>query len=234
MSAKSIARSAARLAATGAGLAAGGYLAYAGLTWYRYGKTARPAPPDTDELLDRFMPAYEVSDRHHVRVAAPAAVTLVAASKVDLFHLPIVRAILKGRELILGGDPSDDERPRGLVAEATSIGWGLLAEVPGREVVFGAVTRPWEANVTFRPLPPDRFAAFDEPDYAKIAWTLRADPIDESESIFRTETRVTTTDAAARAKFRRYWAFLSPGIITIRWASLAAVRKNAERHAQAH
>jgi hypothetical protein len=105
----------------------------------------------------------------------------------------------------------------------------VLAEVPGREIVMGAVTQPWHANVVFRPLPPDEFAAFNEPGYVKIVWTLRADPRGAHASIFRTETRAVATDAYARAKFRQYWSFLSPGIILIRWASLHPLKSKAER-----
>jgi hypothetical protein len=61
---------------------------------------------------------------------------------------------------------------------------------------------------------------------------LRADPIGERQSLFRTETRVTTTDAAARAKFRRYWACFSPGIVLIRWLSLWPLKREAERRAR--
>jgi hypothetical protein len=116
---------------------------------------------------------------------------------------------------------------------AKGLGWGVLDEIPGREIVFGAVTRPWEANVVFRALLPDAFAAFNEPDYVKIAWTLRADPIDARESIARTETRVTTTDPGAREKFRRYWAVFSPGIVLIRRVMLKRVKAEAERRAVA-
>ena len=97
---------------------------------------------------------------------------------------------------------------------------------------MGAITQPWHANVVFRPLPPDEFAAFAEPDYVKIVWTLRADIAGPGESIFRTETRVATTDAAARAKFRWYWARFSPGIVLIRWLSLRPTRREAERRAR--
>jgi hypothetical protein len=88
------------------------------------------------------------------------------------------------------------------------------------------------ANVVFRPLPPNEFVAFDEPDYVKIVWTLHADPIGADASIFRTETRAVATNAAARARFRRYWSFLSPGIILIRWASLRPLKAAAERRAR--
>ena len=97
------------------------------------------------------------------------------------------------------------------------------------EIVMGAVTRPWEANVRFRSLPPDEFAAFNAPGYAKIVWTLAADPAGSGASIFHTETRVLTTDAFARARFRRYWAVMSPGIVLIRRQSLRVVKSDAER-----
>jgi hypothetical protein len=83
------------------------------------------------------------------------------------------------------------------------------------------------------PLPPHEFASFHEPGYAKIVWTLRADPISATESVARSETRVATTDAVDRAAFRRYWSFCSPGIELIRWISLGLVRKEAERRMRA-
>ena len=112
--------------------------------------------------------------------------------------------------------------------EAQAMGWVLLAEVPDREVVMGAVTKPWEADVTFRSVPPGQFAAFDEPGYVKIAWTLRADPAGTG-SVFRTETRAGSTDATARARFRRYWLLLSPGIRLIRRLAAGPIKSAAER-----
>jgi hypothetical protein len=215
-------RSAVRWGAAGAGLAAATYATYIGVTWRRYGHPSTPIPSEEDRLLDRFIPAYEVVERHRIQVSAPAEVTMAS---------PFVRAIFKGRELVLGAAPDARPRPRGLLALTQSLGWGVLAELPGREVVVGAVTRPWEANVTFRAIPADDFAAFCEPDYVKIVWTLRADPIGPSESIYLTETRVMTTDAASRAKFRRYWAVFSPGIWMIRWLSLGPLKREAERRA---
>jgi hypothetical protein len=214
------------------GVAAGAYAGYVGVTWLRYGQPAHATADDADPLLDHFMPVYEVAERHHILVAAPADITFAAACEQDLMALPMVRAIFKAREIVLGGEPDTVTRPRGLLAYADSIGWGALAEVPGREVVMGAVTQPWYANVVFRPLPPDEFVAFDEPDYVKIVWTLRADATGPHDCVFRTETRVVTTDVAARAKFRWYWARFSPGIVLIRWLMLGPMRSDAERRAR--
>ena len=216
-------------AALGAAVAA--YGTYVGVAWIDYGRPRKPAPDEIDPLLDRFMPVYEIAERHHIGVAAPADITFAAACETDLMQSRIARAIFKARDVILGTEPDTVTRPRGILAFTTSIGWGVLATVPDREIVVGAVTKPWEANVVFRPLPPDGFAAFDEPGYVKIVWTLRADPIDQTRSIFRTETRAAATDTTARVKFRPYWSLLSPGIIAIRWVALNPVRAEAERRA---
>jgi hypothetical protein len=178
------------------------------------------------------MPVYEIVERHHIRVAAPAAVTLAAAREQDLLQLPLVRPIFKAREIVLGATPDNRPQPRGLVAATLALGWGILADVPDREIVVGAVTRPWEPNVIFHALLPDEFAAFGEPGFVKIAWTLRADPMDGEKSVFRTETRAAATDPAARARFRRYWAFASPGIALIRRLSLGPLAREAERRAR--
>jgi len=208
-----------------------GYASVVGTTWYRYGRIPSVSADERDPLLDQFMPEYEVAERHHVRVAAPAATTLSAAADTDLQQSKIVRAIFSARELVLGAEPDAETRPKGLLAHATSLGWRVLAEKPGREIVVGAVTQPWLPNVVFRGLAPEEFRAFQEPGWVKIVWTLRADPVGEFESIFHTETRVATTDQTARTKFRWYWARFSSGIVLIRRVMLGLLKTDAKRRA---
>jgi hypothetical protein len=159
--------------ACGAGLAAGAYAAYVGTTWLGYGRVRPGVGDDQDLLLDRFIPAYEIVERHRITVAAPAGITFAAACDLDLLQSAAIRAIFRGRELMMGSQPDPSDHPRGILALTKSLGWGVLAEVPGREVVVGAVTQPWNANVVFRSLPPDAFAAFTEPDYVKIVDAAR-------------------------------------------------------------
>ena len=203
-------------------------LGYVATTWYRYG---RPNRLVRDPMLDRFMPEYEVAERHETRVHAPAPVTWDAARSLDLNRSPVIRAIFAGRELALRSARTRATRPATFLEEVIGLGWRILAEEPGRELILGAVTRPWEPNVRFRGLAPEDFAAFREPGYAKIAWTLVVEPRDAGESVFRTETRVATTDPGSRARFRRYWSVFSPGIRVIRWETLRLVRRAAERQA---
>src|SRR4051812_894671 len=84
------------------GLAAGAYAGYVGAAWLRYGQTAPPDARDTDALLDRMMPLYDVVERHHIEVAAPADVTFAAACELDLMSTSVSRAIFKTREIVLG------------------------------------------------------------------------------------------------------------------------------------
>lgn len=224
--------SAFKYAARALGVAAGAYAGYVGVTWLRFGHPPPARGRGVDALLDRFMPVYDIVERHRIYVAAPADVTLSAACEIDLQQSLVSQAIFRARELLLGSQPDTRAHPRGLLAWTKSLGWGLLADVPGREIVMGAVTKPWEADVVFRALPPDAFAAFDDPGFVKIVWTLRADPISATESIFRSETRAVATDPTAWAKFRRYWSLLSPGIIIIRWMLLQPIKAEAERRAR--
>jgi hypothetical protein len=229
MDTKQIARSAAKWSAAMAGIACGCYATYAGLTWLRYGNQQRATDDGADPLLDLFMPVYEVADRHHVYIEAPADVALTAAAEIEVENNAFVRGIFKTREWILHAKPETAIRPRGFLADMKSLGWGILAELPGREIIAGAVTKPWEPNPIFRPLAPDEFAAFNEPGYVKIAWTLRTNTFGHDDCIFRTETRAVATDAEARKRFRRYWSLLSPGIIAVRRVLLPVVKAEAER-----
>src|SRR5436190_7008795 len=157
------------IAATG--IACASYATYFAVTWLRFGRRKQSPRAGEDSLLDQFMPAFDVSERHEVAVVAPTDVTLAAAKEMVLGDSPLIRAIFKARELLLRSKP-DTTPPRGLMDQMKALGWGMLADVPEREVVMGGVTKPWEANPVFRPLAPDQFAAFDEPENVKIAWTL--------------------------------------------------------------
>lgn len=207
-----------------------GWAAHAAASWLGYGRAG--VDRRADPLLDRFMPDYEVGERHEIRVDAPAALTYAIARAVSLDRSPVVRAIFRARELLLGAAGDDAALPPGLVEQTLRLGWRMLAEEPGHELVMGAATKPWEAQVRFHGMEPERFARFDEPGYAQIAWTIGVEPVDARSCVLRTITRVRTTDADARRRFRRYWAVFSPGIVLIRREILRVVRADAERAVQ--
>jgi hypothetical protein len=228
-----IALSPIRLLAGGSVIAATVYACYVGIAWWRYGHPNPTSRDGSDDVhLEDLIAVYDVVERFQVRVAAPAELTFSVACNLNLLRSDLIRAIFKARELVLGGKPGGNRNEMGLADQAKGWGWKTLAEQPGSEIVFGAVTQPWVANPVFHGLSPAEFRNFQEPGFVKIAWTLRTDPIGPANSIVSTETRVATTDAVARAKFRRYWAFVSPGTILIRLLALRRVRREAEEVAR--
>jgi len=140
-------------------------------------------------------------------------------------YTPIVRAgdwlIVSGQVGVEGG-----KLPDGVAAQTAQ----AVRNVAAQLATEGAALTDVAKTLCFLTDMGD-FATFNEPGYVKIIWTLRADPISPTESIVRTDTRVATTDRDARAKFRLYWAFLSPGIVLIRKIALAMVKREAERFA---
>src|SRR4051812_36397240 len=106
-------RAGARWLAVALGIAVVGYATHVGVTWARYGDVAASDGEAADPLLDRFMPAYEIAERHQIRVAASEEITLDTARQLDLQAAPVVRTIIRAREVILRATPDHHPHPRG-------------------------------------------------------------------------------------------------------------------------
>lgn len=183
----------------------------------------------TPHALERFIPRADARERFEIAVRAPADIVMDVAANFDLQALPPVKAIFRLRELLMGAARPVPRAPQGVLEETRALGWGLLAEVPGRLVVCGAVCQPWLADVKFSAVAPGEFAAYSEADHVKIAWTLEAEEIEPGLTRFAQETRAVATEPQARAKFQRYWRWARFGIVAIRVLMLPAVRRAAER-----
>jgi hypothetical protein len=180
--------------------------------------------------LENFIPRYDAREHFEVRVHAPASLVFTTAAGFDLQAIPLIRGIFQLRARLLHADPTGPALRRGpLLASMPALGWGTLVNTPGQLFVAGAAGQPWLANVVFHPLTADNFSSYTSPNQVKIAWTLEAIPLDESQSRLRTETRAVATDPEARTRFRRYWRWARFGILPIRWLLLPAIRREAER-----
>lgn len=79
-----------------------GYAFYVRSAFEQYGHP-EPAPlQDYDALLQEFMPAYDVVDRHHVEVAAPVGALRDTITPVDETAGWVVLADRPGEELVMG------------------------------------------------------------------------------------------------------------------------------------
>jgi hypothetical protein len=181
--------------------------------------------------LDPFIPAPDVRERFSVEIRAPAALVMEEARSFDLQSLPLVKLVFRLRERLMGASPAP-RVPQGIVAETRSLGWGTLVEEPDRLLVCGARCQPWLAEVTFRAIPVEEFAGYQEPGQVKIGWTLEAEALGPARTRFSHETRVLATDEESRRRFRRYWRWARVGIIGIRLLLMPAIRRRAEHRWQ--
>jgi hypothetical protein len=185
---------------------------------------------DADPVpLERFIPHPDVRERFETTIRAPADLVMEVAAELDMQSLPAVKMIFWLREKLTRATRAAPRKPQGILEETRSLGWGLLAERPGRFVVCGAACQPWLADVEFEAVAPDQFETYAQRDQVKIAWTLEAAEIGPGMTRFGQETRAVATDEQARIKFRRYWRWARFGIVAIRLLMLPAVRRAAER-----
>lgn len=196
---------------------------------------------DSQLLIDQFLPTYEVGVVHaDVFRAAPAQCYLVA-SELDLFQTPLIQTLIGIRGLPQRVASTLRGRGTATMLEASrrtfrlkdmvDLGWILLSETPGVEMVLGQVSRPWKgvAVSAHAPTTPEQFTGFDEPGFAKIATSLRIDPYGNDSSILTMETRVTITDDTSRRRFRRYWLLIGPFSSLIRRMALRLLATELRR-----
>lgn len=165
-------------------------------------------------LLDDVLPSWDVRETHGIRITAPADQILAAVREATPADAPLLRALFALRGLPAGASESIWAQMQGRA------GFVQLAEEPGREIVAGAIGRPW--NLFERLRRDVDFATFDEPGYAKMALGFYA-----ADGVLTTETRVLLTDDEARRSFARYWRVVGPLSVLTRRSWLAAAQRRA-------
>ncbi|MFC5889620.1 hypothetical protein RMN57_01255 [Kitasatospora sp. CM 4170] len=197
-------------------------------------------PAGAPLLLDGVLPEFGYSRLESVAIAAAPPVTYDAARRLDLLtvHSPLLNAAMWARGLpdrLRGrAEPTPPTLRVADLFDTPGEAWGdqpwvALGENPGRELVFGAVGRPWQPSIEWRRVESRDFTPFDEPDWAKMAAALVVHPYGTSRSLLTYEARTACTDPASDARFGRYWALVSPGVGVVLRGTLHAVRTSAEQ-----
>ena len=178
-------------------------------------------------LLDAWLPEFDVSKRHAIRIPAPTERVYRELLRYD-FGDSIVTAVLMGlRGYGFRRKRTGASRGSTLPERLERFAFTLLDEKPGEELVFGLVGKFWRPDGGLRRLSRDEFTAFREPGFAKAAWNLRLDPVPGSTCVLSTETRVRCLGKSARRKFVVYWRVVEPFSGLIRWSLLKGVRRAA-------
>ena len=179
--------------------------------------------------LDRFIPAYQFSEHHEIRVAAPPdrafeAIRSVTANEITLFRtLTAIRRFGRpGPESILN---APERKP--ILDVATQTSFLLLADDPHKELVIGTLVSAPEATRPPDDRTPEWFDGLSGPGYAKAVMNFRVEP-DGAGALVTTETRVYATDDTTRRRFTAYWRVIYPGSALIRRMWLRAIQRRAE------
>jgi hypothetical protein len=188
-------------------------------------------PPAATSLIDEFMPASDVSEFHQCLVRAPIEKVYAALRRADLGGSPIVRLLLRLRNLSPVSTNSGHHRNTQLTLDTIlKNGFVLLGENAPNEIALGLVGRFWTKSGGRCRVDSDQFISFDVPGYAKAVWNFSL--VEEKAGVTRlaTETRVRCLDRASQRRFRIYWALIAPFSGLIRREALRMIRKSAEKH----
>jgi hypothetical protein len=177
--------------------------------------------------LDRLLPTYHYRERHSRSIAASPADVWDAVERVRWAELALARPLLALRALparLTGARPPWQRS--GPIVDNLPI--PLLAEEPGRELVFAGALRPWLRGDRSPPvLDRDRFRRFSEPGWVKVALDIRLTR-ERAGTRISTETRIQATDQRARRAFAAYWLLVRPGSGLVRRELLRAIARRAD------
>lgn len=199
----------------------------AGVSLLAGGAVQRATNPGSE--LDRFVPAFQFSERHTIEIHATPERTYRATLDVTPEEVAFYRGLTWVRRFGQAGPESimNPAPGKSLLETAVRTSFRKLAEVPNREFVFGGfVAAPPGARA--RKWTAESFGALEDPGFAKVALNFRIEPQGGDSSILTTETRVYATDAATRRAFKIYWRTIYPGSALIRVSWLRAIKRRAE------
>jgi hypothetical protein len=180
--------------------------------------------------LDAQLPRYDFRERHSRVIGTEPHVVYEAFKAMTPCEMPVSRLLFAVRSLparLAGqrGLPSQAEIP--LLDQFLDMGFVLLADVPGQELIAGVISQMWRrGGRTVSPDDPEAFASFTERGFVKAAMSFRFIGPGDGTTLAETETRVAATDAAARRGFGRYWIVIRgfSGLIRRDWLRAVARR----------
>ncbi|HEY6253444.1 MAG TPA: hypothetical protein VI685_26095 [Candidatus Angelobacter sp.] len=181
--------------------------------------------------LDQFVPVYQFSEVHSIRITADKEHVYRAIKSVTPDEILFLRTLVWIRRFGRPGPESILNPPKDMpmLDVATRTSFIMLADIPNQEIVVGTLVGAppgWKPKGPTRHTPAD-FKALHEPGFALAAMNFRIEEDGPGACIVNTETRVYATDASARRRFAAYWRVIYPGSALIRRMWLRAIRLRA-------
>jgi hypothetical protein len=176
-------------------------------------------------LIDDFLPIYDVSERHCIKVHAAIDEVYDAVWRLDISRTKLTMLLFR-----LRGIPAGSFAPNCFTLEDfLKMRFILLGDKPNEELLLGLVGRFWTASGELRRLDAEGFRSFKEQGYAKAVWNFSLADQRDGSVLLETETRVYCLDQMSRRRFRLYRLVVGPFSGLIRREVLRAVKRSAEK-----
>ena len=180
--------------------------------------------------LQRLIPRPQLIDIDRIDVDAPATAVWDRIRHGELARSRAVRALFKLRTVASWrpGDAAPSLRIEDLRSSPECPGFQVLVEEAPCELAVGAIGKVWRLDIPFVHVGDETsFAAFDQPDFIKVAWAIRVLARGAQQTHVEIEVRVAATDVRAWRKFRRYFRVIGPFSRFIRRSLLRALAREA-------
>jgi hypothetical protein len=168
--------------------------------------------------LDEFAPTFQFSESHSILIRAPKDRVYFAIRTVTPAEILFFRTLMRLR--FLNAPP--EHRP--ILETFTAGTFRLLAEDPGREIVFG---RAGDGR-TARQVTEEEFKTLHKAPLIKTVMNFRIQDVDATHCSLTTETRVCAVGPQPLRGFAAYWRMIYPGSALIRRMWLRAIKLRAE------
>ena len=169
-------------------------------------------------LIDEFLPEYDFSEAHVIKIQAVPEKIFRVLNEVDICESVVIRWLFRLRGMPTG---------KVTLRELRRLRFETLGKRENRELLLGLAGRFWTPSGNLQKINADNFRKFNEKGFAKAVWNFS---IEEKPggSRLTTETRIKCADAESRRKFSLYWSFIQPFSGLIRGEMLKLIKRKAE------
>ncbi len=170
-------------------------------------------------LIDEILPKYDKREYHEIEIKGNLNEVYQAVRFLDFSDSLIIRRLFR-----LRGLPAT---MKGL-GDLLRVGFVLVDELPGEELVLGFVGKFWTPTAEILRLSPSQYLDFNLTGYAKGAWNFAVSETSRGLLRLSTETRIMCTDDRSRKRFLLYWRIIGRLSALTRTEMLRGVKRKIE------
>lgn len=172
------------------------------------------------KLIDKFLPQYDFSERHSIKINAPAAKIYQTARTMDFRQAHLSYFLCRLRGLSPAVKPT--------LESILQKHFVFLGEEPNKELLLGITGKFWTLGGGLKRVAVEDFIHFNRTGYAKAVWDFSLTETGSGTSLLETETRVSCTDETSRSRFRVYWFLIRAFSGLMRREILCVIKRKSE------